>query len=152
MSRRARFAMMSLGMVACFTGGCGEESGANEAAAASLECLEPRGNARGALLEFQWMLEGRQPVNTDTLEGARTFMRQLAGFVSAPETIRQDIDRWEAALRAWSDGLSAIEPQIVNGYFVEPDTSELDRRLLSELTPLADRLGAWVESACDTAP
>lgn len=38
--------------------------------------------------------------------------------------------------------------QLVNGQFVEPDTTELDQRLLAELAPLAERLGAWVETAC----
>jgi hypothetical protein len=118
-----------------------------------MECLEPRGNARGALLELRWMLEGREPVDTSALEGARTFMRQLAGVVSAPEPVLQDIERWEAAIAAWGDALSAIELRIVDGRFVEPDTTKIDRRLLDELAPLAERLGAWVENACSgTAP
>jgi hypothetical protein len=42
----------------------------------------------------------------------------------------------------------SIPPRIVDGRFVELDTTEVDRRLISELTPLGDRLAAWVEAAC----
>ncbi|HLU05190.1 MAG TPA: hypothetical protein VKZ91_01430 [Woeseiaceae bacterium] len=142
--------VLMLAVVACFTAACtGGDFDQDEETVLSLECLEPRGNARGALLEFEWMVEGRQPVDTGTLGGVRTFGRQLADEVSAPAAIRQDLDRWESALAAWRDSLSAIEPQIRDGYFVEPDTTELDRRLLAELTPLAKRLGVWIEGACE---
>jgi hypothetical protein len=126
-------------------GGClGDETDES-----TIECLEPRGNARGALLELRRMMSGEQPVDTTTIEGAATFMRQLGAQVAPPDSVLQDLQRWDAALGTWRNGLSQIEPRIENGRFVEPDTTDIDRRLLAELAPLAERLGAWVERACD---
>lgn len=127
-------------------GGLADESATDEVV--SIECLETRGNARGALLEVRWMLNGEQRVDTSTIEGAETFMRRLAAQAGAPETVPPDLDRWDGALATWRDGLLRMEPQIVNGLFVEPDTTQIDQRLLAELAPLAERLGAWVETAC----
>lgn len=152
MCKCSRLGMITLAAAALFAGGCFDDSSEDDVdAALSIECLEPRGNARGALLEFRRMASGEQRVDTGTIEGAETFMRQLGAQVAPPDAVRQDLDRWEAALAAWDDGLARIEPRIVNGLFVEPDTTELDRRLLAELAPLAERLGAWVETACDGA-
>lgn len=153
MCQRCSFRMAALAAAVLLVGGCfDDDSGGDDVdAALSLECLEPRGNARGALLEFRWMANGERRVDTSTIEGAETFMRQLAAQAGAPDAVRQDLDRWEAALAAWDVGLRRIEPRIVNGQFVEPDTTALDRRLLAELAPLAERLGAWVETSCEGA-
>jgi hypothetical protein len=149
MSRRTVSLVLGVAASALLMSACGDASGQDDDASASLECLEPRGNARGALFEFRAMAGGRDRVDTSPLEFAESMFRRLADQVSAGEAILQDIDRWKAAVDAWDDGRSAIAPQIVGGRVVEPDTSELDRRLIAELTPLSERLTAWVESACE---
>lgn len=106
------------------------------------------GEARGALLDLELMTSGRKRVDTSTLGSGASFVRRLADEVSAPAEVNKDIDQWMHALDAWSERLRAIEPKIENGRVVEPDTSELDKSLMSELHPIGERLANWVARVC----
>jgi hypothetical protein len=132
-------------------GACGSEEGGRETAAGASDpalfmvCAE----SRGALLELEAMAGGRKPVDTSSLAHGAGFLDQLADRVSAADDVRSSLVRWKEAVTAWNNQLSAIPPRIENGRLIEPDTSELDRALLSELQAISQPLADWVDGACE---
>ena len=124
-------------------------AGGSETAATNDDLLMACGEARGALLDIDAITSGRKPVDTSSLSGV-IQLRRLADQSSAPEEVGKDLERLRDAGDAWADGLRAIEPRFADGRVVEPDTSELDRTLINEVTPVGQRLAAWVHDVCDS--
>jgi hypothetical protein len=108
------------------------------------------GEARGALLELDWMLSGRKRLDVGTLGSDAFLVNQLAERVSAPPQVTNDINQWRQALDHWTTSLRALPPNIQDGRLIEPDTSGLDAKLTQELRPLGVRLSEWHAGICKT--
>lgn len=142
----AMLAISSILLVACGEEVVGSES---EAGTSDVELFTYCAESRGSLLEFSWMVDGRKPVNTSTLDHGANFMGRLADRVAAADTVRSDIGRWNAALQTWRDQMRAIPPRFENGRVIEPDLSGLNQALITELQPVGKSLTAWVSKTCE---
>jgi hypothetical protein len=142
-------AALTIAAVGALLAACGEAGSADSnEPAVDAELMLYCGEARGALLELSWMLEGRQRVDTSKIDHGPQRMRWLEGKTSASEAIRQDFERWDRAVQTWLDGIRSIPPRFEGGRVIEPDTSALDNALLTELRPVGQRLTGWVRSVC----
>jgi hypothetical protein len=146
-------AALTMAAVGALLAACGEAgSPDSEQQTVDAELLLYCGEARGALLELTWALEGRERVDTSKIDHGPTRMRWLAEKTSASDAVRQDFQRWDAAVQAWLDGIRAIPPRFEAGRVIEPDTTALDRRLIADLGPVSQRLAGWVRSVCGEPP
>jgi hypothetical protein len=110
----------------------------------SFNCNE----ARGALYTFEQMVVGRERVNQGRLGQAESSLRRLAEEKQAPVSIMSDLDAWRAAVVAHSLALTSWQPTFMNGRFAEPDTTQIDRKMLDSVRPLGERIDAWVAQMC----
>lgn len=144
--------LATLQLPACGSGSdeatAGKDASAQATSAPDEALMMLCGEARGALLELDWMLEGRKRLDVGTLGFDASMLGNLAQRVSAPAEVHKDVEQWRRALDAWSDGLRAMPPTITDGRLIEPDTSGLDRALVEELCPLGARLRSWHTRQC----
>lgn len=144
-------AALTMAVVGSLLTACGEVGSAADANITVDQQLFPYcAEARGALLELDWMTSGRRPVDTSTLDAGESRLRELAAKLSAPAEITRDVDHWDRAVQAWLDGIRAMPPRFENGRVVEPDTTALDAALVKDLRPVGQRLADWVLRVCGT--
>jgi hypothetical protein len=104
--------------------------------------------ARGALYRLGQMTKRAQPVSVSDLSYGAGYMLQLADHQKAPADIRRRIDEWRAAVIARSDEITSLPPRIENGRVIEPDTTDMDRRMLERVKPHGPPLVIWVRDVC----
>jgi hypothetical protein len=104
--------------------------------------------ARGALYRLGQMTKGAEPIDESDLGHGAGFMRMLAENRKAPDDIFRRIDEWRAAVVARSKEITSLTPRIENGRFVEPDTTDMDRRMLERVKPQGIALAPWVREQC----
>jgi hypothetical protein len=104
--------------------------------------------ARGALYRLGQMSRRAQPISVSDLSYGAGYMRQLADHQKAPPDIQRRVDEWRAAVLARSDELTSLPPRIENGRVIEPDTTDMDRRMLERVKSVGPPLVTWVQGAC----
>jgi hypothetical protein len=104
--------------------------------------------ARGALHRLGQMTKGAQPISVSDMGNGAGFMLQLVEHQQAPAEIRRRVDEWRAAVVARSDEITSLPPRIENGRVIEPDTTDMDRRMLERVKPHGPALVTWVREVC----
>jgi hypothetical protein len=104
--------------------------------------------ARGALYRLGQMTKGTQPISESDLSHGAGYMRQLVEHQKAPADIRRRVDEWRAAVVARSQEITSLPPRIENGRVIEPDTTDMDRRMLDRVKPHGPPLVIWVREVC----
>jgi hypothetical protein len=104
--------------------------------------------ARGALYGLGQMAKGAQPISAGDLGHGAGFMRQLADLQQAPPDILSRVEEWRAAVVARSQEITSLPPRFENGRVIEPDTTDMDRRMLGRITPHGPPLVKWVQAVC----
>ena len=104
--------------------------------------------ARGALYRLGQMTKGVQPISVSDLGYGAGYMRQLADHQKAPPDIQRRVDEWRAAVVARSDEITSLPPRFENGRVIEPDTTDMDRRMLERVKPHGPALVIWVREVC----
>jgi hypothetical protein len=104
--------------------------------------------ARGALYRLGQMTKGAQPISESDLSHGAGFMRQLVEHQKAPADIQHRVDEWRAAVVARSQEITSLPPRIENGRVIEPDTTDMDLRMLERVKPQGAALVTWVRDVC----
>lgn len=104
--------------------------------------------ARGALYRLGEMAKGEQPIHVSDLGHGAGYMRTLAENRKASAAIFRSVDEWRAAVVAHSQEITSLPPRIENGRVIEPDTADMDRRLLERVKPQGVALYPWVLEVC----
>ncbi len=104
--------------------------------------------ARGALYRLGQMAKGEQPIHESDLSHGAGFMRALAENRQASAAIFRSVDEWRAAVVARSKEITSLPPRIENGRVIEPDTTDMDRRMLERVKPQGAALYPWVLEVC----
>jgi len=157
---RIRFPIATLAAIAAglMLAGCGRESDAGvdsepetEGMGMSMEQAAYVGacnEARGALYRLGQMTKGVQPISESDLNHGAGHMRRLVENQKAPADIRRGVDEWRAAVVARSREITSLPPRIENGRVIEPDTTDMDRRMLDRVKPHGPPLVIWVRGVC----
>lgn len=104
--------------------------------------------ARGALYRLGQMAKGVEPISESDLGHGAGFLRQLADVKQGPPDIQQRIEEWRAAVVARSQEITSLPPRFENGRVIEPDTTDMDRRMLERITQHGPPLVKWVQEEC----
>jgi hypothetical protein len=104
--------------------------------------------ARGALHRLGRMTRGAQPISESDLSHGAGFMLQLVEHQKAPADIRRRVDEWRAAVVARSQEITSLPPRIEKGRVIEPDTTDMDRRMLDRVKVHGPALVIWVRDVC----
>lgn len=122
----------------------GEMGMSPEQAAFTGACNE----ARGALYRLGQMAKGEQPIHVSDLSHGAGYLRTLAENRKAAVDIFRHVDGWRAAVVARSQEITSLPPRIENGRVIEPDTTDMDRRMLERVKPEGAALFPWVREVC----
>jgi hypothetical protein len=130
-------------MVGC---GGGVESAADEEGAEDFDLSFNCNESRGALLQYQMMVDGQSRIDEGSLD---TWpLARLAEERKAPAEVTQHIEGWNQVRRAWRDALRAMPPVFADGRVVEPDTTGIDRQMMVSIGPHHRALKQWVKLQC----
>lgn len=155
-AKRGVVAALAASVSALMLAGCGGESEADadtdtdgmgmsmEEAAFVGACNE----ARGALYRLGQMSKGVAPVSESDLSHGAGFMRHLVDNRQGPPDIQRRVDEWRTAVVARSHEITSLPPRFENGRVIEPDTTDMDRRMLERIKPHGPALVTWVREVC----
>lgn len=144
--------------MACILAGCGSEadSGIAQDEASDSMGMSPEkaafvgscNEARGALYRVGQMAKGAQPIHVSDLSHGAGSMRMLAENRKASVDIFRRIDEWHAAVVARSQEITSLPPRVESGRVIEPDTTDMDRRMFGRIEPQGVALTPWVREVC----